>query len=61
VAGIPSGCVVLPHRIRWYRFAQPPANGWDAFGIKNLGSSKNQQHHFPRRTNAFDLKFLIHT
>ena len=23
-----------PHSIRWYRYAQPPANGYDPFGIK---------------------------
>jgi hypothetical protein len=33
-AGIPSGCGVGPEANRWCRFAQPPANGCDAFGIR---------------------------
>ena len=36
VAGIPPGCAVYPHLIRWCRFAQPPANRFDAFGILSL-------------------------
>jgi hypothetical protein len=33
LAGIPSGCGAFGHRIRWCRFAQPPANGLDTSGI----------------------------
>ena len=33
-AGIPPGCVFTARCFRWYRCAQPPANGCDAFGIK---------------------------
>ena len=38
-AGSLSGCDVLAQADRWYRFAQPPANGSDPFGIKPLAES----------------------
>ena len=34
-AGIPPGCIRFARVVRWYRFAQPPANRLDAFGILN--------------------------
>lgn len=34
LAGIPSGCVPPSNRIRWYRCAQPPANGLEPFGFR---------------------------
>jgi hypothetical protein len=33
LAGIPSGCGAFWNRIRWCRFAQPPANGLDTSGM----------------------------
>jgi Protein of unknown function (DUF1552) len=44
MAGILSGCSVFRHSIRWCRFAQPPANRSDAFGITN---SAFVTMHFP--------------
>jgi hypothetical protein len=36
-AAIPPGWKSWGMTIRWCRFAQPPATGWDASGIQNLG------------------------
>jgi len=50
---LPGGGRIFGDRFRWYRFAQPPATGWDASGIKHTFAVSKKR--LPALTTPFNI------